>query len=56
LAAGGNAGTFHLSAKRDESSRKVGRVRKGVIARGKKLLKKGKTKQRSLSAPHFFVE
>jgi hypothetical protein len=41
LAAGGDAGTFHLSAGRDESSRKVGRVRKGVIARGKRLLKKG---------------
>ncbi len=41
LAAGGDAGTFHLSAGRDESSRKAGRVRKGVIARGKKLLKKG---------------
>src|ERR1044072_15721 len=41
LAAGGNAGTFHLSVGSDESSRKVGRVRKGWIARGKRLLKKG---------------
>src|SRR5829696_1508173 len=37
LAAGGDAGTFHLSMRRDESSRKIGRVRKGVIARGKRL-------------------
>jgi hypothetical protein len=41
LAAGGDAGSFHLSVGRDQSSRKVGRVRKGVIARGKRLSKAG---------------
>src|SRR5215216_6123899 len=42
LAAGGDAGTFHLSVGPDESSRKMGRVRKGVIARGKRLLRAGR--------------
>jgi|SRR5215216_3013446 len=42
LAAGGDAGSFNLSMRRDESSRKIGRVRKGVIARGKRLLKAGR--------------
>src|ERR1044071_4568234 len=39
LAAGGNAGSFHLSVKPDESSRAVTRRRKHVMARGKKLMK-----------------
>jgi hypothetical protein len=41
LAAGGDAGSFHLSVGRDQSSRKIGRVRKRVIARGKSLLRQG---------------
>jgi hypothetical protein len=42
LAAGGDAGTFHLSVKRDESSREVTRRRSRVAARGKRLLKEGR--------------
>lgn len=42
LAAGGTAGTFHLSVKRDESSRKITRARNRVAVRGKSLLKKGR--------------
>ena len=42
LAAGGNAGTFHLAVKRDQSSRKVTRARKRVTERGKTLLKDGR--------------
>ena len=42
LADGGDAGTFHLSVKSDESSRKVARLRKHVAARGKRLLKEGR--------------
>lgn len=42
LAAGGNAGTFHLSTKRDESSRKIARAGRRVQARGKNLLKDGR--------------
>jgi hypothetical protein len=42
LAAGGNAGTFHLSVGRDQGSRKIGRVRNRVIARGRKLLREGR--------------
>ena len=42
LAAGGNAGTFRLSVKPDQSSRKVTRARKRVTARGKKLLQDGR--------------
>lgn len=39
LAAGGDAGTFHLSLTRSESSRAVGRTANRVKARGRKLLK-----------------
>ena len=42
LAAGGDAGTFHLSSKGDESSREVVRVGNRVRARGRKLLKEGR--------------
>src|SRR5215203_1276985 len=41
LAAGGDAGTFHLFVKSDESSRKITRARKGVSVRGRKLMKAG---------------
>jgi len=39
LAAGGDAGTFHLAVKSDKSSRALTRVRKRVMARGKKFMK-----------------
>src|ERR1700741_1062489 len=39
LAAGGDAGTFHLLVKSDESSRAITRGRKRVMSRGKKLMK-----------------
>ncbi|HJP91227.1 MAG TPA: hypothetical protein VJ875_04680 [Pyrinomonadaceae bacterium] len=42
LAAGGDAGTFHLPLKRDENSREVVRLANRVRARGKKLLKEGR--------------
>ena len=42
LAAGGNAGTFHLAVTRAESSREVTRARKRVATRGKKLLSRGR--------------
>src|SRR6185503_5263043 len=42
LASGGNAGTFHLSVNRDQSSRQITRARKRVIARGKNLLNDGR--------------
>jgi len=42
LAAGGNAGTFHLSLKRDESTRELVRAGNRVRIRGKKLLKEGR--------------
>ena len=42
LAAGGTAGTFHLSTKRDESSREMVRAGNRVRMRGKKLLKEGR--------------
>ena len=41
LAAGGDAGTFHLFVKSDESSRRITRARKGVSVRGRKLMKAG---------------
>ena len=41
LAAGGTAGTFHLSVKNDEGSRTTARASKRVATRGKKLLKQG---------------
>lgn len=42
LAAGGDAGTFHLSLRRNESSREVARAGNRIKARGKKLLKEGR--------------
>jgi hypothetical protein len=42
LAAGGTAGSFHLSTKSGESSRQVTRTRKRVNTRGKKLLSRGR--------------
>jgi hypothetical protein len=42
LAAGGDAGTFHLAVTGAESSRKVTRARKRVATRGKKLLSHGR--------------
>jgi hypothetical protein len=41
LAAGGTAGTFHLSVKDSEGSRTTARASKRVATRGKKLLKQG---------------
>jgi len=42
LAAGGDAGTFHVPLDPDESSRTTGRTRKRVAKRGKRLLKQGR--------------
>ena len=42
LAAGGDAGTFHLAVTSSESSREVTRARKRVATRGKKLLSRGR--------------
>ena len=42
LAAGGNAGTFHLPMKNGDSSRQIARTRRRVAARGKKLLREGR--------------
>lgn len=42
LAAGGNAGTFHLFVKNDESSRKITRARNRIAERGRKLLQQGR--------------
>ena len=42
LAAGGDAGTFHVPMNPGENSRKLGRVRKRVRGKGQKLLKEGR--------------
>ena len=42
LAAGGDAGTFHVPMNAGESSRKLGRVRKRVKEKGQKLLREGR--------------
>jgi hypothetical protein len=42
LAAGGNAGTFHLSEQHNQSTRETKRARKRVSVRGRKLLKNGR--------------
>ena len=42
LAAGGDAGTFHLSLRPDGSSREAVRLAKRIRAQGKKLLKEGR--------------
>ena len=42
LAAGGNAGTFHVPMKNGDSSRQIARTRRRVAARGKKLLRGGR--------------
>lgn len=42
LAAGGTAGTFHLTVTRAESSREVTRARKRVATRGEKLISRGR--------------
>ena len=42
LAAGGNAGTFHLPMKNGDNSREIARTRRRVAARGKKLLREGR--------------
>ena len=42
LAAGGDAGTFHVPMNTEESSRKLARVRKRVKGKGSKLLKEGR--------------
>jgi hypothetical protein len=42
LAAGGDAGSFHISMKSGESSRQVARARKRVSTRGKKLMSRGR--------------
>jgi len=42
LAAGGDAGTFHLFLKSDEGSREIARARNRVKTRGRKLLKEGR--------------
>src|SRR5215211_8369519 len=42
LAAGGDAGTFHVCLKSGDSAREISRTRNRVKARGKKLLKEGR--------------
>lgn len=42
LAAGGDAGTFHVPMNSGESSRKLARVRKRVKGKGSKLLREGR--------------
>jgi hypothetical protein len=42
LAAGGDAGTFHITSKPGENSRQVSRVRRDRKARGAKLLREGR--------------
>ena len=42
LAAGGDAGTFHVPINADESSRKLARVRKRLRAKGRKMLKESR--------------
>jgi len=42
LAAGGDAGTFHLAVTRGESSRAITRARKRVTTRGRKLMGRGR--------------
>jgi hypothetical protein len=42
LAAGGNAGSFHLPMKNGDNSRELARTRRRVAARGKKLLREGR--------------
>jgi hypothetical protein len=42
LAAGGTAGTFHLSTTSSEGSRETARLTKRVATRGRKLLKQGR--------------
>ena len=42
LAAGGDAGTFHVPMHAGENSRKLGRVRKRVRGKGQKLLREGR--------------
>src|SRR5919106_441126 len=42
LAAGGDAGTFHVPMNSGESSRKLARVRKRVKGKGRKLLREGR--------------
>ena len=42
LAAGGNAGTFHIPMKSGDSSREIARARRRVAVRGKKLLREGR--------------
>lgn len=42
LAAGGDAGTFHLPLKPDKSSRETARARSRIKARGAKLLRQGR--------------
>ena len=42
LAAGGDAGTFHLPMKSGERSREIARSRKRVATRGKRLLREGR--------------
>jgi hypothetical protein len=42
LAAGGDAGTFHLPMKNGDRARQIARTRRRVAARGKKLLREGR--------------
>src|SRR5215207_3500274 len=42
LAAGGDAGTFHLTPQLHETSRNLARLRNRLKARGKKLLREGR--------------
>jgi DNA-binding Xre family transcriptional regulator len=42
LAAGGDAGTFHITMKSGDNSRQVARARKRVSTRGKKLMSRGR--------------
>jgi hypothetical protein len=54
LAAGGDAGTFHVPMNSGESSRKLARVRKRVKGKGSKLLREGRDEsQRSERATYI---
>ena len=54
LAAGGDAGTFHVPMNSGENSRKLARVRKRVKGKGQKLLREGRDEsQRSERATYI---
>jgi hypothetical protein len=51
LAAGGDAGTFHLPLEHDKSGRETARARRRIKARGAKLLKEGSFAPSKVSNP-----